>query len=447
MARPPQAAVEAGLIGAIASPEQLLEIWQAGIRQQDFVVWGDLFAWISNYQQQYQILPTHDQIRASYTDWQPPEGDFRYWLQQLQHYVKIRQIQQIWRDNLELLEEDPDKAGAAMLDRLETIHISTNGHMAATDIGADLRYTRYLKRTEMRKKGYQLWGIPTGLKPIDGSHQGWMPGELIGIYARPSVGKTWFINKLGAIAWMQTKNRILLISPEMPESQMALRIDVLIAAELGIPLSHKAIVAGDSSMIEVYAAYRDKVKVSERWFTVDSIKGEAVSVGDIRMLHKEYKPTLILIDGLSLLKDEDKGQQTWEKIRSLSYRLKQLATAIRVPIIVTHQAVNSRRGRRTDTDVALGRGEDFLMPSLNDAAFGDSFVQAANTIITMAPDRNYRKLLWYSLRKTRDRDTEWAPRWALAWDVDSGHIFDMSHHGQNEQLILQEMAQLGIEIN
>lgn len=251
MARPPQAAVEAGLIGAIASPEQLLEIWQAGIRQQDFVVWGDLFAWISNYQQQYQILPTHDQIRASYTDWQPPEGDFRYWLQQLQHYVKIRQIQQIWRDNLELLEEDPDKAGAAMLDRLETIHISTNGHMAATDIGADLRYTRYLKRTEMRKKGYQLWGIPTGLKPIDGSHQGWMPGELIGIYARPSVGKTWFINKLGAIAWMQTKNRILLISPEMPESQMALRIDVLIAAELGIPLSHKAIVAGDSSMIEV----------------------------------------------------------------------------------------------------------------------------------------------------------------------------------------------------
>jgi hypothetical protein len=123
MARPPQPAVEAGLIGAIREEAQLLEIRQAGIEPKDFVAWGDLFERIISYQQQYEVLPSADLIRAMVPGWQPPEGDFRYWLQQLQHYIKIRQVQTALRENLDFIEKDPVRAGQAIIARLKELQL------------------------------------------------------------------------------------------------------------------------------------------------------------------------------------------------------------------------------------------------------------------------------------------------------------------------------------
>jgi hypothetical protein len=147
------------------------------------------------------------------------------------------------------------------------------------------------------------------------------------------------------------------------------------------------------------------------------------------MLARQHKPDIILIDGISLMRAETRGAE-WEKMKELSYGLKNLSTNYDVAMVVTSQAANSARGRRTEIQT-LGRGDDFLMPTLNDAAYGDSFVQACSDVITMAGDPDSQYVTWYSIRKHRERGWQQALplRMAFAWRPGFGQIIDLSELG------------------
>lgn len=440
---PPQATVELGLLTALASEEDLAALQRTGLRPADFIVLGPVYGFILDYRRDYGKLPTAAQVlREAGDGWEPPGGEFRYWLDEMARYTLTRRAQVVIRDGLPGLERDPQGTVRSMVAELTSIGLGTAEHVQATDTAITERVERYAYRAvEYERTGGQMvWGIRTGLHVIDSSHIGWQPGELIGLYARPSVGKTWFLLRLGVEAWRYADNRVLLISPEMPAGQVALRVDTLIAGAMGLPMSHRKLYAGNPDVRAAYGTLADAVKRHERWWTVDSIDGRAIALSDIASLHRQFKPTLILVDGISLLRDEENAKAGWERMHNLCYGLKNLCTAYGVAAIINNQAVNTRRGRRGETDVALGRGDDWIMPSLNDAAYGDSFVQACSTVITMCPDPEEHRLRWYSVRKSRERDLAWFSRLALAWDPDRGRITDLSYLGNDDARIKQEVA-------
>ena len=436
--------IEAGLVGSLTSADSLAEVQRAGLSAEDFIVYGDVFRFLSTYLQQYQALPSRDQILARFPEWNPPQGDFRFWLDEKCRFTLAYRAQIAIKDALTAIEERPETAIRELSVRLGDISLHTAGHIEATDATIGTRLERYQYRVEefQRQKGQHIWGIPTGLRIIDETHQGWMPGELVGFYARPTVGKTWMLIRAGAIAWMYPSNRILFISPEMPANQIALRIDALLAGQLVYPFSHSKVYSGDPTMADKYQQLAGVVQQHERWFTVDSVGNRMPTVSDISALHKQLRPNLILIDGVSLLRDEQNAKSSWEQMRNICYGLKAFATTAQVAIIVSHQTVNTRRGHRGEMDVAQGRGDDWIMPSLNDAAFGDSFVQACSTIFTMCPDRDDPRIRWYSIRKTRERDIVFQPRLALAWNVDCGKIIDLGHLRQDMEAIRQQLEVL-----
>lgn len=442
---PPQSTVELGLLASAASEADLLAIQKAGLRSDDFIAFKTLCVFILDYQKDYDKLPTSQQILHQIgEDWTLPGGEFKYWLDEMVRYTLMRRAQIIIRDSLPNIEKNPQIAVRGLVDKLATIGLGTTEHVQATDASILSRMERYENRVAEFEatKGTKIWGIKTGLQIIDASHQGWQPGELVGLYARPTVGKTWLLLREGVEAWRYPENRILLISPEMPANQIALRIDTLMAGEMGLPMSHKKLYAGDPEVRPSYQTLAGLLSKNKRWWTVDSMEGRPVTLSDIALLHRQFQPTLILIDGISLLRDEEGAKAGWERMHNLCYGLKNFCTAYDVPAIITNQAVNTRRGRRGETDAAQGRGDDWIMPSLNDAAYGDSFVQASSTIITMCPDRDDHRVRWYSLRKSRERDVAWQPRLALAWDVDRGRITDLSHLGTDMDRINQELARL-----
>ena len=165
--------------------------------------------------------------------------------------------------------------------------------------------------------------------------------------------------------------------------------------------------------------------------------GRPIGIRDLKQLIGQFEPDMICIDGIMLMEDDKRGEG-WQKMENLAYGLKNLATAADLVIMVSHQAVNLSKGRRNPG--ALGRGDDFIMPTLNDASGGEGFGRACSTVFTMAPDQRSPYVRWFSLRKTRERQIEFKPRYALGWDVDRGNIVDLSRYG-DDMLVIEPLVE------
>lgn len=435
----PPSALEAGLLGAITSKEKLVRVQVAGVEHSDFGVWPGVYKFICDYADKYNGVPTDQAIKAQWEDWNPPMGDFEYWLGEFIKRSISLKAEKIIRDHLKALETSPDVTIPELITKLSTVQYSNNSHIVATDTSIDDRLQKYYHRMKIweENKGKFIWGIPTGLDIINKTQQGWMDGELIGFYARPTVGKTWMLVREAVNAWAHGY-RILLVSPEVSAKHVALRIDVFLAAALGLQLSHKKIFIGDPSQAQAYEKVTEIVKQSERWWTVDSLQGRPLGLKDIRSLAHQFEPDMILIDGVLLLEDDKRAKEGWQKMDNICYGLKNFATADDLVIMMSHQAVNLNKGRKQVG--AHGRGDDWVMPTLNDASGGEAFVRACTTIFTMAPDIKHSNLRWYSIRKSRERDfDEWKPRYGLGWDVDKGHIEDFSRYGEDMAVIEEKL--------
>jgi replicative DNA helicase len=433
----PQATIEAGLLHACLNTQQWLEM--EIFEEADFTSHRDIFKFYQEHLRQYGNLPSQNIITSRF-NWQPPIGEFRYWFTEMKRYSMARKILEAITSGYEQV-SDPDKALSSLLTKLSVIRSEQSNHVQATDASANERLEKFDNRTNLVYQSQNMIGIRTGLKIIDDTLVGYTPGSLVGVYARPGLGKTWWLFWSGVNAWIDG-HTVLAITPEMPANMANLRIDVLIAAALGKPIDYNKLLTGDPSIRNEYANVISTENKSSRWWTYDSIDGHTISLGDIAALINQHQPDIVLIDGISLLRHESRGQ-TWEQMKDLCYGMKNLATIREVPILMTHQAVNSARGSRKEVE-SMGRGDDFHMPSLNDAAFGDAFVQACSDVITMCAEPTSKHINWYSIRKHRERgwQKDLETRYGMAVDYGLGKIFDLSEYGYSPNLVGQETQHL-----
>ena len=434
----PTEAVEAGLLASIAGDmNRWLEV--SAFTSEDFIAHRAVFQWVGQYLAQYGNLPSNSLINSKF-ELHAPIGDYQYWITEFRRYALARRVLEILQEGYKKV-ADPNAALSYLLDRLSLIRSQQTNHIQATDSSAVERLERFDYRTENIFTNKQMLGLRTGMRVIDDSLIGWTPGTLVGMYARPSVGKTWWLMWQGVQAWLEGKT-VLCIAPEMPANMLNLRIDVLVAEALGYPIDYGKLLTGDPSIRTNYNLVTEMLAKTQRFWVYDSLNEKSIGLGELGSLIRQHQPDVLLIDGISLLKAESKGQ-TWEQMRELCYGVKNLGTVYEIPILMTHQAVNSARGKRTEI-TQIGRGDDFMMPSLNDAAFGDSFVQACSDVITMTGEPSSKNIIWYSLRKFRERgfQQELSPRMALITDFGRGKIFDVSHLGYNPEAVGQEMRRL-----
>lgn len=436
----PQESIESGLLAAMGqSTGNWLTVQNAGIRAEDFVAQREVFLFMQSYLVEYGNLPSPGLISTRF-NWQPPIGDFAYWLKEMQRYKLARGVLEVIQEGFKKITE-PGQALNYMLENLSLIRSESTNHISAYDSSAETRYDKYLLRQEYIYNSNEIIGLPTGIKVIDDTKVGWTPGSLVGLYSRPGVGKTWFEIWQGAIAWINGK-RVLAITPEMPAKLLELRVDTVVGALVNLPIDYGKLIIGHPDVQENYQKITEILASSQRFWIYDSIEDRAIGLGDLTALIRQHQPDIVLIDGVSLLRSDTRGQ-TWEQMKDICYGLKNIATIHEVPIIITHQAVNSARGRRTEVQT-VGRGDDFIMPSLNDAAYGDAFVAACSDVITMVGDSTTRYVTWYSIRKHRERGWQQAlpARLALATDFATGRIIDLSERGYNPEVIGQEAMRL-----
>lgn len=439
-----QSDVEAGLLAAVAGN---LEHWLQvrTFSDQDFVAHRDVFLFIGQYLEQYSNLPSSSLLSTRFS-WSPPIGDFPYWHQEMKKYSLARRVLEVIQEGYNKITQ-PDAALALMVEKLSLIRSGETNHIQATDSSALERLEKFDYRTEHILNSKEIIGLRTGHKVIDNTLIGWTPGSMVGVFARPGVGKTWWLIWQGVMAWMDGKT-VLLISPEMPANMLNLRIDLVIAAELGKTIDYNKLMVGDPSIRDNYKLTTEVMAQTQRWWTYDSINDDKASIGDIAALIRQHNPDVVLIDGISLLRSDSRGQ-TWEQMKDVCYGIKNLATIYEVPILVTHQAVNSNRGRRGGPQDSIGgsdtsHGDDWHMPNLNDAAFGDAFAQACSDVITFVGEQTIPYLNWYRIAKHRERGWQQplAVRMGWACDFATGRFYDIGNLGYDPAAVGQEARRL-----
>lgn len=433
----PSATVEAGLLHSCITKEQWFQI--QFLEEDDFSTYREVFRFFRQYLEQYDAIPSSGTVAAKF-NWQPPIGDFNYWVSEIKRLSLARKVLSAIQDGYNAI-ANPELALNLLLERMSLIRSAQSNHIQATDATASERLERFDFRTENIFNSNQVLGCRTGMKIYDDTLVGWIPGSLVGTYARPGVGKTWWLIWQLLLSWLDGKT-VILCSPEMPANMLGLRVDVVAGFLLGIPLDYNKLLVGDPSIRESYSRVTEILSQSQRWWTYDSLNDRPLSIPDVSMLIRQHKPEILGIDGISLLKSSINGP-LWEQMKDLCYGAKNLATIHELPILMTHQASNTGRGRRTEVSLP-GRGDDFYMPSLNDAAYGDSFVSACSDIITMCGDPTSSHINWYSIRKSRERgwSSPQPARMAFATDFAHGAIHDLSQHGFSPETVGMEVRRL-----
>ena len=192
--------------------------------------------------------------------------------------------------------------------------------------------------SEMAKKRND--DLKSGFKELDSIINGFRPGELIIIAARPGMGKTSFaLNIAGNIC---RKNKIILFSLEMSCYSLACRI---LASMTKIPLKkliNKTIDERDKSRIQEFTNQIPNFKLfvdDSSYVDFVTIKDEIKSLGNI---------DLIIVDYLQLI-DTGPGVNRVMEITKLTRNFKNLARELNIPIILLSQlsrACESRQDKR-----------------------------------------------------------------------------------------------------
>ena len=404
--------IESAIIFGLDNKRSLREFRYSA---KDFAKFGEVYNFVVGHFDKYGEFPSPATLVQEY---KPiglhPEAqsvNFDYAVDCFKKQVLQRQIITAVRTQKDTVQENPKQALSSIMTSLTDIEVAYDEDVVMYDEGSVDRLEEWRARTEQRKMGDGLMGVATSFKTLNGTGVGWMPGELIALFARPTVGKTWLCVHAAATAIMQGK-KTLLISTEMPISSISLRIDVVLGAMNGYKLSHKALRTGEPIDEKVYAKFLQEQATNKSLLVCDHIAGQStISLESIASIIRKHNPEFVVIDGVYLISQSDSKKAMWEQNHSLFYGLKNLCLSMNTSILVSTQA---------NRDAA----NIFVPPKADQVAFGDALIRAADVALAMCKveDADDKRLVQFQKYRDGELPSEVA---IMQWDVDCGDIKEM----------------------
>jgi replicative DNA helicase len=187
-----------------------------------------------------------------------------------------------------------------------------------------------IKQVELRmESGGGLLGIPTGLTDLDKFLSGLVPGDLVVVAARPSMGKTALATGIAMNA-AKSGHPCLFFSLEMPKDQLLLR---MVAQHTGVNLHNLR--TGSLGGNEWSEALAGMQTIYDLPFWIDERSG--ITVLDICHQARKVKPDVVFIDYLQLLKPVKREERRDLEIAAITLALKGLAKEQKIPVVLLAQ--------------------------------------------------------------------------------------------------------------
>ena len=380
---------------------------------KDFAIHGGAYDFVLRYFDNYGEFPTPEVLQENFPTLDPAAQtlQFDYTLDSFKRQVLYRQIVGVFQENKPLLQDDPKKAYASITTALNDVGVVYDEDVQPYGSGSLSRYEEWQARNAQRNIEGGILGMPTVFDTINQTGVGWLPGELISVFARPAVGKTWFLVHSAAVA-AQQGYKTLLISTEMPLSAISLRADVVFANLMGYKFSHRALRGGEQIDENAYKKFLQELD-GRPLLICDHISGQnGITLGAIANLIRKHSPDFVVIDGVYLIQSGGSRRQAWEESHSLFYGLKNLCTSYDLSMLAATQA------NRDAADL-------FRPPQADQVAFGDALLRASDVVLSMCQieDMPTRRLVQY--QKYRDAET-FADTSILQWNPDIGEIYEIN---------------------
>lgn len=227
-------------------------------------------------------------------------------------------------------------------------------------------------------------GVKTGFKDLDALTNGFHPGNMIVLAARPAVGKSTLGLDIARYASIHKRETSVIFSLEMSRSEITMR---MLSAEARVPLNN--IRSGRLNEEEWARMARRMGEISDAPMFIDDSPN--LSLMEIRAKSRRLKQRhdlkLIVIDYLQLMTSGKRVENRQQEVSEFSRQLKLLAKELNVPVVAISQ-LNRSPEQRSDKK-----------PMLSDLRESGSIEQDADLVILL-----HREDLYDSQNRSGEAD-------------------------------------------
>lgn len=376
------------ILNKILDNKSLEIILSNGIDESFFIEYKNEFNYIIQHDNKYHNVPDKLTFLDKFADFdfiEVTETD-DYLVNSLAEQKMYRESVPILQKAADMLQTNSNDAVNYLTNSIEELQLQCGvGKKKAVNIisKSDERLQEYKKRKEL--KG--MLGIQTGIPELDDVTAGMMPEDLIILFARTNQGKSWLNLYMLINAWKQGK-KVLMYSGEMSRKIMGFRFDTLLSgiSNTGLSKGNEILINRQGQELD-YANYLDDLKNNEVPFyiiTPQDLSGDDLDVRTLENMIRIYKPDIVGIDQLSLMRDRKKGKDRKTELANITKDLRKLAEVYQLPIIALTQA-----SREAENDKKKDTGN---VPSLTQIADSDDIARNSTRVISFTQIEDILKL-------------------------------------------------------
>lgn len=354
--------VEQSLICSVHNISELSDIRAEGVKTSDFEHFGNMFNYISEHAVKYTELPSRILLEEEFPNfkWINPEDNIKYYADLIRKAGMKREIQSAISRIIDTLDgnDKPEAVIDSAISKMVSLKRSKNVSRSFTDRDALRRYDLYMRKRELTKEGTPS-GLSTGLRALDERLIGFAPGNVALIEGYQGTGKSWVALNMGVHAYNQG-GRVVLASPEMTTEEMEYRWDAIQACRLNLQFPSESLTFGQEINSAEYREFLEKMSNREDWVTFDSADGESFDENSIMAIAEEIRPSLLIVDGLYLIRGQDGSIGDWRSMVSIANNLKAMATRLKCVVLITTQMNEEGDGATTAFSKYVEQPMDFV---------------------------------------------------------------------------------------
>lgn len=292
----------------------------------------EVYHFVKNYFDSYNGLPPYALVKKKFD--YDSDAPFEYWWDEYENAGIVKEFSKIDFSllNQQIMTGQAKEALAQLQKAIDRIQNKTTSESLTISMDRLVEmFKEYLK--EVAEQGYELIGIPTGWKTLDGVTGGMKGGDLCLITGRVKTGKTMALLHIFRYAHI-AGNKIMFVSMEMSLLDVAKRLfSIYTKIPADIIRSGKLSHFG----MKVLNERLQELKSLPECLFIDGKL--ALGVRELKSVVFANKPNLLVIDGGYLIKAVTRytKSSTWERAKEIADDLKQLALTADIPVVATFQ--------------------------------------------------------------------------------------------------------------
>lgn len=373
----------------------------SGFKQDYFVDCLEQFNFLKGFVEKYNQLPDKLSFVDKFTSFkifkvsEPREAI----LERLREEVFAKKLIPIYNKCSDMIADgDSIQAASLLAEKITEIKQS----LANSNLSVDITDYNY-KIAEYKKLKEGLILCKTGFKELDDLFGGWSNEDLVVIFARLGVGKSWIAIRY-AYELVKQGKRVGFYAGEMSPEKLSLRLD-----SFNTGTSNFSLLMGkveDEEYAEIAKKLSDlpgKLLV----LTPEQL-GNSATVSDLREFIENERLDCLFVDQISLLR-RDSRKSTHDAISQIANELRVLQAIEKIPMFIVSQ---QNRSSLQDQEV----GAEHISQS-------DDIGQNATIAIALEYDKE-TKVLTKNIVKSRNSSVA---KFRYLWDIDKGRMTYIPH--------------------